>query len=103
MIVVENEILMSQGSIMNNLKKAINRVEGCEDVLLMMLQFCATRVDNGHYALANEKHAMLRVMPYCLILLDLDGKDIKAILKKRKLALDQYIKIFKVYFRSFII
>lgn len=89
--------LANPGSIMADLKKEVSHVSGCEDVLLMILQFCATRVENSHYVLMNEKHAMLRVMPYCLVLLDTDDKDIKAIMKKHKIGLDQFVRMFKVW------
>ena len=68
-----------------------------DDVLMDLLTFCATQFEAGAYVLPFEKHALVRSIVYSLCLLDDGERDVRQALKRRKVNIDRFIKIMRVF------
>eukprot|EP01105_Mastigella_eilhardi_P007592 TRINITY_DN1906_c0_g1_i1.p1 TRINITY_DN1906_c0_g1~~TRINITY_DN1906_c0_g1_i1.p1 ORF type:complete len:1157 (+),score=386.18 TRINITY_DN1906_c0_g1_i1:74-3472(+) len=86
--------LAHQNSITKNLKDDLKEIERSEDVLAQCITVCANFIETERYLLPVEKHRLLRVIPYVLLLMD--GEDSKHdAFKSKHLNISQLKSIFK--------
>ena len=77
--------LANQNAITQGLKEALKDIEkyflfvycrsfanSSEDVIGACINFCANRIDESQYLVPNEKHMLIRVIPFALFLIDSD-------------------------------
>lgn len=83
-------------AIMTHLKKEMIRLSGYEDGLFHLMTFCANMYESERYVVPTEKHALLRVMTHCILLMDDGEKDVRALYKRKKVNIDRFFKLFKV-------
>lgn len=79
------------------LKKSLSKLSfPSEDVIIDVLQTCADRLEaaNQRPIFYEQKHCLLRVIAFCIFLLDGPTPE-EDITKKKKLKLDRYVKLFK--------
>lgn len=57
---------------------------------------CADLLEQGRYLLPNDKHTLLRVMSYGLVLMDGDANTPYNIFKNKKIKLTRFSSIFRV-------
>eukprot|EP01114_Cavostelium_apophysatum_P018213 TRINITY_DN5592_c0_g1_i1.p1 TRINITY_DN5592_c0_g1~~TRINITY_DN5592_c0_g1_i1.p1 ORF type:complete len:1338 (-),score=458.14 TRINITY_DN5592_c0_g1_i1:118-4131(-) len=89
--------LAHQNSITTELKTELQQIPGFDDVLTVIVDTCADILEAGRYLLPNEKHCLLRVMPYVLFLMDGEQNSQYNIFKSKKLKLNRFSSIFKKY------
>jgi len=89
--------LAHQNSITNLLKTEVQQISGFDEILALMINQCATWIENDKYVLPTEKHCLLRAMPYILFLMDGDQNSKYNIFKTKLIKLDRFYKIFKKY------
>eukprot|EP01113_Clastostelium_recurvatum_P001498 TRINITY_DN1060_c0_g1_i3.p1 TRINITY_DN1060_c0_g1~~TRINITY_DN1060_c0_g1_i3.p1 ORF type:complete len:1328 (-),score=521.15 TRINITY_DN1060_c0_g1_i3:101-4084(-) len=87
--------LANQNSITTNLKTDLQNVEMYDDIFAVVVNQCADYLEAERYMLPIEKHCLLRVMPYCLFLMDNEKDEKKNIFKRKDLALNRVAKLFK--------
>jgi len=88
--------LAHQNSITTNLKTEIQQISGFDDVLALVVNQSCRYLEDGLYMTPAEKHCLLRVLPYGLLLMDGDNEKLN-ILKSKKISIDRFVKLFKKY------
>ncbi|KYQ91088.1 component of SCAR regulatory complex [Tieghemostelium lacteum] len=84
--------LANQNSITNTLKNELSGIERFDDVLPIIVNQCADYLEQEKYILPSEKHCLLRVMPFILLLIDDEKHNI---FKNKNLNFSRYSKIFR--------
>jgi cytoplasmic FMR1 interacting protein len=88
--------LAHQNSITTNLKTDLQQINGFDDAIAMIVNQCCRYLEEGLYMTPAEKHCLLRVMPYGLLLMDGDNEKLN-ILKTRKVSIDKFAKLYRKY------
>lgn len=81
--------LAHQNSITTNLKTEIEQIAGYEEVLAAIVNQCADYLEADRHLLPQEKHCLIRVIPYGLYLID--------IVKSKRIKPTRFVPIFKKY------
>jgi len=89
--------LAHNNSITTDLKIELQTIAGFDDVLAVLLNTAADFLEKGLYLQPSEKHCLLRVMPYCLFLMDGEVNSTNNVFKSKKLKLSRFSAIFKKY------
>eukprot|EP00004_Rigifila_ramosa_P010810 TRINITY_DN2288_c0_g1_i2.p1 TRINITY_DN2288_c0_g1~~TRINITY_DN2288_c0_g1_i2.p1 ORF type:complete len:1415 (+),score=362.60 TRINITY_DN2288_c0_g1_i2:563-4246(+) len=84
--------LANNSSIMTNLKTSLQKISGQDEVMGQIIVYAANVFEENRFLLPKEKHALLRVMPFGLFLMDSDGLNV---FKSKKLKLERFAKLFK--------
>lgn len=66
------------------------------DVLVAMMEHCATCLEEKQYVLPDEKHCHYRVIIHCLFLIDAPEEDGLNVFKYKKVKLERYMKLFRL-------
>jgi len=85
--------LANNNSITNNLKDALHKINGFDDVLAMLADQCARHVEKNLVITPPEEHSLLRVMSYTLFLMDGPGE--KNIFRSKKIKVQRFSALFK--------
>jgi cytoplasmic FMR1 interacting protein len=64
------DVKKSKNFIFSTLRDEVKRVRGHEEVLGEVLDHCLHYLDKGLYMYGEEKFRLIRVLPYCLLLMD---------------------------------
>lgn len=84
--------LANQDSITNNLKTEVNNIAGFEEAMITLINQCADWYEGKHYLLPSDKHMLLRVMPYCLFVMDTEKFNVY---KDKRFKIARFAPIFK--------
>ena len=61
------------------LREEIKRIAGHEDVLIEILEHALEYMQKGYFVTPDEKHRILRVIPYLMLLIDGTSGDARSI------------------------
>jgi len=89
--------LAHNNSITTDLKTELQTIPGFDDVLSAIVNTAADFMESGKYLLPTEKYCLLRVMPYCLFLMDGEASSPLNVFKSKKIKLSRFSLIFKKY------
>lgn len=67
-----------------------------DDVISLVVNQCVDWLETERYLTPNEKHCLLRVMPYGLFLMDGEQNTQHNIFKSKKIKLNRFAAVFKV-------
>ena len=76
--------LAKQGSIREELKKALEKIKNFEELLCDIINQCSLMFDEKRYLPPAEKHMLVKVMGFVLFLLDSDSVSIYKLDQKKK-------------------
>ncbi|XP_077992944.1 cytoplasmic FMR1-interacting protein 1-like [Glandiceps talaboti] len=79
----------------NTLKKNLEAIPGFEDLLADIINICMYHYEDKLYLTPSEKHMLLKVMGFCLFLIDGTVSNIYKMENKKKLNLSKIDKFFK--------
>lgn len=89
--------LAKQHSITTELKEEFAKSEsGYQEVLALIANSCAERIEEERYVTPTEKFRLLRVLPYLLFLIDSDDPK-RSLLKIKSIKLERFAKIFRKF------
>ena len=86
--------LAKQGSIREELKKALEKIKNFEELLCDIINQCSLMFDEKRYLPPAEKHMLVKVMGFVLFLLDSDSVSIYKLDQKKKIRLERLDKVF---------
>ena len=86
--------LAKQGSIREELKKALEKIKNFEELLCDIINICLSMFEDKRYLAPAEKHMLVKVMGFSLFLLDSDTVSIYKLDQKRKISLAKLDKVF---------
>jgi len=89
--------LAHQNSITTSLKTDVQAITNFDDVLALIVNQCANFLETERYLSPQEKHCLLRVIPYGLFLMDGDSGAQHNIFRTKKIKLDRFAQIFRRY------
>eukprot|EP01104_Vermistella_antarctica_P000182 TRINITY_DN1020_c1_g4_i1.p1 TRINITY_DN1020_c1_g4~~TRINITY_DN1020_c1_g4_i1.p1 ORF type:complete len:1278 (-),score=381.80 TRINITY_DN1020_c1_g4_i1:98-3931(-) len=89
--------LANQNSITTALKTELQQIDGFDAVLSTLVNECATRVEKNHFVTPRDKHCLLRVMPFCLFLIDSANNENLNIFASKTIKIQRFAKLFKRY------
>jgi len=104
MITNPNEMAMMEGfsmflatnnSIMAEVKRSMNEVPGYEGLMCDIINTYVEKFENNVYLKPTEKHLLVKVIGFCLYLIDSENMNINKLDSKKKLHLNKIDKIFK--------
>ncbi|PRP73456.1 component of SCAR regulatory complex, partial [Planoprotostelium fungivorum] len=90
--------LANQSSITTNLKAALHVIPNFDDAMSEVVNCAVKMFETDMYLLPADKHTLLRVMPYGLLLMD--GTEVNSqinVFKSKKVKLSHFASIFKKY------
>ncbi|XP_070541598.1 cytoplasmic FMR1-interacting protein 2-like [Ptychodera flava] len=87
--------LAQHDEITNSLKKTLETLPGYEDLMADIINICSYHYEEKMYLLPSEKHMLLKVMGFCLFLIDGSTANIYKMETKKKLNLSKIDKFFK--------
>jgi len=86
--------LARQGSIREELKKALEKIKNFEELLCDIVNICLLMFETKSYLSPAEKHMLVKVMGFGLFLLDNETISINKLDQKKKVRLDKLDRIF---------
>jgi len=86
--------LAKQGSIREELKKALEKIRNFEELLCDIINICLLMFEQKSYLSPAEKHMLVKVMGFGLFLLDNETININKLDQKKKIRLDKLDKVF---------
>lgn len=86
--------LATQGKIRDTLKDNLEKIRNYEDLFCDVIQICLTMFDTKAYLTPSEKHMLVKVMGFCLFLIDSEQVNVNKLDQKRRLRFDKMDKIF---------
>jgi len=86
--------LAKQGSIREELKKALEKIKNFEELLCDIINICLLMFEQKSYLSPAEKHMLVKVMGFGLFLLDNESISINKLDQKRKIRLDKLDRVF---------
>ncbi|OQS06286.1 p53 inducible protein [Thraustotheca clavata] len=86
-----------KGFVFNLLRYNIHNVKHFEQVLCLMLKHILSHLDHQLYVGSEDKHKLLRVIPYLLLILDKDGNGKANTFKGNKKKLNNIVKVLRRY------
>jgi len=86
--------LAKQGSIREELKKAMEKIKNFEDLLCDIINICLLMYEQKTYLTPAEKHMLVKVMGFGLFLLDSENVSINKLDQKKKIRLEKLDKVF---------
>ena len=89
--------LAKQNRITEHLKNEIKEIKLFDEILVLVVNMCATYIENERYVLPEDKHSLLRVIPYALFLMDGREGNLVNIFKNKKINVKRFSTIFKKY------
>ncbi|XP_006821526.2 cytoplasmic FMR1-interacting protein 2-like [Saccoglossus kowalevskii] len=87
--------LANHDKITNTLKEYLEKIPGYEELLADIVNMCSFHYENKMYLLPNEKHLLLKVMGFCLFLMDSNVSNIYKMDNKKKINIAKIDKFFK--------
>lgn len=89
--------LAHQNSLTTHLKKELHEIRGFTEIISILVNQCATNIEAGRFVTPNEKHCLLRVMPYGLFLMDSETDPLINVFKNKSVSMSRFNKLFKHY------
>ena len=90
--------LAKQNRITEHFKNEIKEIKGFDEFLVLLVNMCATYIENEKYVLLpSDKHSLLRVIPYGLFLMDGREGNFINIFKNKKINVKRFSNLFKKY------
>jgi len=86
--------LAKQGSIREELKKALEKIKNFEELICDIINICLLMFEQKSYLSPAEKHMLVKVMGFGLFLLDNETITINKLDQKKKIRLDKLDKVF---------
>jgi len=86
--------LAKQGSIREELKKALEKIRNFEELLCDIINICLLMFETKSYLSPAEKHMLVKVMGFGLFLLDNETITINKLDQKKKIRLDKLDRVF---------
>jgi len=86
--------LAKQGSIREELKKALEKIRNFEELLCDIINICLLMFETKSYLSPAEKHMLVKVMGFGLFLLDNETISINKLDQKKKIRLDKLDRVF---------
>jgi len=86
--------LAKQGSIREELKKALEKIKNFEDLLCDIINICLLMYETKSYLSPAEKHMLVKVMGFGLFLLDNESANIYKLDKNKKIRIERLDKVF---------
>eukprot|EP00092_Neocalanus_flemingeri_P029091 GFUD01031578.1.p1 GENE.GFUD01031578.1~~GFUD01031578.1.p1 ORF type:complete len:1288 (+),score=400.18 GFUD01031578.1:160-4023(+) len=86
--------LAKQGSIREELKKALEKIRNFEELLCDIVNICLLMFETKSYLSPAEKHMLVKVMGFGLFLLDNETITINKLDQKKKIRLDKLDRVF---------
>ena len=86
--------LAKQGSIREELKKALEKIKNFEDLLCDIINICLLMYETKSYLSPAEKHMLVKVMGFGLFLLDNESANIYKLDKNKKIKIERLDKVF---------
>jgi cytoplasmic FMR1 interacting protein len=87
--------------IFHNLRDALKKIPGHEDVLIEMLQQNVDFIENERYLMLDEKYRLIRSLPHLMLLIDGDSDEgankVINVFKDKRIKLTSLQAIFKAY------
>nr|XP_002730808.1 PREDICTED: cytoplasmic FMR1-interacting protein 2-like [Saccoglossus kowalevskii] len=87
--------LANRDDITNNLQANLEKISGYEDLLADIINICSYQYESKMYLSPTEKHILLKVMGFCLSILDGTVVNIYKMDSKKKINLSKIDKFFK--------
>ncbi|XP_070552583.1 cytoplasmic FMR1-interacting protein 2-like isoform X2 [Ptychodera flava] len=87
--------LAHHDKITNTLRELLEKIHGYEDLLADIINICCYHFETKMYLLPHEKHMLLKVMGFCLYLMDSNVSNIYKMDAKKKINLSKIDKFFK--------
>jgi len=96
---MENQLLgmflATQNSITSSIKVDLHKIVGFDEVIALIANQCALWAESDIHILPSEKYCVLRVMPYCLFLLDGDASSPHNVFKSKRININRFARLFK--------
>ncbi|KAL9642946.1 hypothetical protein ABK040_010639 [Willaertia magna] len=90
--------LSQNNSILSGLKDSLIKNAGYEDIIILIMSRCADNFEAKQYLFCDQKHCLLRVLVFCMYLIDNKDTAKNNYLKKiGSSSLSRFYKIFKSY------
>jgi len=86
--------LAKQGSIREELKKALEKIRNFEELMCDIINICLLMFEGKSYLSPAEKHMLVKVMGFGLFLLDNETVSINKLDQKKKIKLDKLDRVF---------
>lgn len=86
--------LAKQGSIREELKKALEKIRNFEELMCDIINICLLMFETKSYLSPAEKHMLVKVMGFGLFLLDNETITINKLDQKKKIRLDKLDRVF---------
>lgn len=86
--------LATQGKIRETLKENLEKVKNYEDLFCDIINICLQMFESKGYLTPAEKHMLVKVMGFCLFLIDSEQVNVNKLDQKRRLRFDKMDKIF---------
>lgn len=86
--------LATQGKIRDTLKENLEKIRNYEDLFCDIINIALQMFEHRNYLTPAEKHMLVKVMGFCLFLIDSDQANINKLDQKRRLRFDKMDKIF---------
>ena len=87
--------LATQGQIAQNLKSSLQKIQNYEDLFYKIISNCLYMYENKVYVTPAEKHMLVKIMGFCIYLMDSDQVNIYKLDQNRRLKFDKMDKIFQ--------
>ncbi|GMR48351.1 hypothetical protein PMAYCL1PPCAC_18546, partial [Pristionchus mayeri] len=87
--------LAQQNNIKDQLKKEISLIDGHEELLADVINICAFMYENRLYLSPSEKHLFVKVMAFCVSIIDHEGAQMVKLDQKKRVSISRLDKIFK--------
>merc|ERR1719266_3224923 len=86
--------LAKQGSIREELKKALEKIQSYEELICDIVNICLLMYEQRTYLTPAEKHMLVKVMGFGLFLLDSETVSINKLVQRHRLKLEKLDKVF---------
>ena len=86
--------LATQGKIRETLRENLEKVKNYEDLFCDIINICLQMFENKGYLTPAEKHMLVKVMGFCLFLMDSEQVNVNKLDQKRRLRFDKMDRIF---------
>lgn len=86
--------------IFHNLRDALKKISGHEDVLIEMLHQNLDFIENERFLLTDEKYRLIRSLPHLMLLIDSEAEEgvkVVNVFKDRRIKLQSLQQVFKTY------
>lgn len=88
--------LATQNKIRDDLKRNLENIPGCDELLADVINICLHMYENKMYLSPSEKHMLVKVMGFGLFLIDGEQCNINRLDQKKRIQLSKIDRIFKV-------